>query len=60
MVSQKTYKGIIRENVERAARLYRTNTEASLALGVSSSYFRDLCRKYNIESPADRTRRCKV
>lgn len=37
---------INRESLERAARLYKTNTEASLALGMHPTAFGRACRRY--------------
>lgn len=50
-------KGITREQVERAARLYKTNQYASEALGVVMPVFGRLCRRYGIETPYARKRR---
>ena len=50
---------INRESVERAARLYKTNTEASLALGMHPTAFGSACRKYDIETPGARKLRAR-
>ena len=50
-------KGITREQVERVARMYRTNEDASRALGIAMRSFGRLCRKYGIETPYVRKRR---
>jgi hypothetical protein len=42
------------EQVERVARLYRTNKEASVALGITVQAFGRLCRQNHIETPAER------
>ncbi len=42
------------EQVERVARLYRTNKEASLALGITVQAFGRLCRQHRIETPGER------
>ena len=44
-------KKIPREWVERAARVYKSNAEASKALGIAMGSFSRLCRKYGIETP---------
>ncbi len=49
-------KGISRERVERVARLYKQNGDASLALGITMRSFGRLCRKYGIETPYARRR----
>lgn len=45
-----------REQIERVARLYTTNKEASAALGVCPHTFARLCRRYGITSPWERQR----
>jgi hypothetical protein len=50
-------KGITREQIERAARLYKTNMDASQALGIAMRSFGRLCRRYGIETPWVRKRR---
>ena len=50
-------KGITREQVERVARIYKTNQEASQALGIVMRSFARLCRKYGIETPYVRKQR---
>ena len=42
---------ITREQVERVARLYKSNKEASRALGITRGHFGRLCRKLSIETP---------
>ncbi len=49
---------IRREEVERVARIYHQNKDASEALGISLRYFARLCRHYEIETPYARRRRC--
>ena len=44
-------KGITREQVERVARIYRSNQDASRALGIEPRSFGRLCRRYGIETP---------
>lgn len=44
-------KKIARERVERAARIYASNKDAGVALGVTPSSFARLCRHYGIQTP---------
>ena len=44
------------EQIERAARLYRSNREASLALSITAQAFARLCRQHGIETPYSRQR----
>lgn len=48
---------IERERLERVARLYASNEEASRALGIAPGSFSRLCRLYGIETPYARRRR---
>ena len=48
---------IARERIERAARIYASNQEASQALGIAAGTFGRLCRQYGIETPYARRRR---
>ena len=50
-------KGFSREQIERVARIYKCNQDASRALGITIRSFSRLCRKYDIESPFARRRR---
>lgn len=45
------------EQISRAARMYRTNSDAGRALGIAAGSFTRLCKTYEIESPAERSRR---
>lgn len=45
-----------REWIERAARVYNSNAEASKALGIAGGTFGRLCRQYGIETPFARQR----
>ena len=45
------------QEIERVARIYNQNKDASAALGISLRYFARLCRHYGIESPYARRRR---
>jgi len=49
-------RGIQRTQLERVARMYASNLEASAALGITPRSFHRLCRKYAIESPYQRRR----
>ena len=50
---------IPRDLIERAARVYKSNSEASKALGIASGSFARLCRKYGIETPYARQERAR-
>ena len=50
-------KGFSREQIERVARMYKCNQDASRALGITIRSFSRLCRKYEIESPFARRQR---
>ena len=41
-----------RDRVERAARIYTSNKEASRALGIAAGSFGRLCLRYGIENTA--------
>ena len=45
------------EGVERVARIYASNKDASQALGITLGSFGRLCRKFGIETPYARRRR---
>ncbi len=45
---------INKERVERAARIYASNSDAGLALGIAPGSFGRLCRRYGIETPRAR------
>jgi len=45
------------ERIERAARIYASNEDASRALGIAPGSFSRLCRLYDIETPYARKRR---
>jgi len=49
-----------RERVERVARIYASNKDASRALGISLGSFGRLCRQYGIETPYERRRKRPV
>ena len=46
-----------KERVERAARMYSSNKDASRALGIAQGSFGRLCRQYGIETPYERRRK---
>ena len=48
---------INKERVERAARIYASNSDAGLALGIAPGSFGRLCRRYGIETPRGRRQR---
>ncbi len=50
-------KGFSREQIERVARMYKCNQDASRALGITIRSFSRLCRKHDIESPFARRQR---
>ena len=50
-------RGFSREQIERVARIYKCNQDASRALGITIRSFSRLCRKYEIESPFARRQR---
>lgn len=44
-------RGFDRETIERASRMYKSNQDACVALGITLRSFSRLCRKYEIETP---------
>ena len=48
---------ISRERIERVARIYASNQDASRALGIAMRSFSRLCRRYEVETPHARRRR---
>jgi len=58
MASEETMAtGIQREQIERVARVYKSNQDASNALGITPRSFNRLCHKYGVESPHGKRRR---
>ena len=57
---QKPRRKITEKDIERACRMYRTNRDACLALGIRSLRLRVLAKEYGIELPSDRQRRQKT
>jgi hypothetical protein len=45
-----------KERIEKAARMYKSNRDASEALGILPGSFGRLCRKYNIITPSERVK----
>ena len=45
---------IEKERIERAARIYTSNRDAGIALGIAPGSFGRLCRWYDIETPQAR------
>lgn len=43
-----------RARTERAARIYTTNRDAALAMGVTQQAFGRMCARYGIETPLQR------
>ena len=43
-----------RDRIERVARIYANNKDASEALGIAFRSFGRLCREYGIETPSKR------
>ena len=50
-------KHITREDVERVARIYKTNKDAGASLSINPRSFSRLCRQYGIETPYARKQR---
>ena len=48
---------ISKDQIERAARVYTSNKEASQALGIAMQSFGRICRRYGVETPYARRRR---
>lgn len=48
------------EQVERAARLYSTSKDASIALGITQQAFARICRQHQIATPRARKRNRKA
>lgn len=47
-------KRIDKERIERAARIYASNRDAGLALGIAPGSFGRLCRRFGIPTPQSR------
>ncbi len=48
---------IEKNRIERAARIYASNHDAGMALGIAPGSFGRLCLRYGIETPQARKRR---
>ena len=48
---------IERDRIERAARIYASNQDAGVALGIAPSSFGRLCQRYGVETPKARRQR---
>ena len=53
-------KNLSRETLERAARVYRHDKDAAIALGIGAATFVSCCEKFEIETPSARRRRLKA
>lgn len=47
------------DQLERVARIYKSNTDASRALGITTQAFSRLCRQHGIETPYKRQHRSR-
>ena len=50
-------RGVTRDAIERVARVYRSNQDASAALGITLRSFSRLCRRFAVETPYAKRRR---
>ncbi len=50
--------GVTLEQLERAGRLYRQNSDAAKALGIAMRSFGRLCRQHSVETPY--ARKCRA
>ena len=50
---------VTRDRIERAARVYRSNTDAARAMGIAHQTFVRLCREYGVETPGGRKSRLR-
>lgn len=46
-----------KEQIERMARMYATNTDAEVAMGIGKGSFKRICARLGVESPSDRRAR---
>jgi len=51
---------INRARVHNVRRIYNTGKAAAATIGISPVHYHSLCRKYSIETPAQRRQREKV
>jgi hypothetical protein len=57
LIGEQRMERIVRDRVERVARIYGSNKDASQALGITLGSFGRLCRKFAIETPYARRRK---
>ena len=48
---------ISKDRIERVARIYASNSDASRALGIAMRSFSRICKRFDIETPHARSRR---
>ena len=53
-------RGVTRDAIERVVRMYRSNQDASAALGITMRSFSRLCRRFAVETPYAKRRRAMV
>jgi len=51
--------GMVRDHLERAVRMHRSNTEAAAALGITPRALGRLCRRCGIDTPHARHRKAQ-
>ena len=49
-----------KNRIEKAARIYASNRDAGLALGIAPGSFGRLCRRFGIETPQARRQRMRT
>ena len=49
-----------KNRIERAARIYASNRDAGVALGIAPGSFGRLCRRFGIETPQARRERMRT
>ena len=49
-----------KNRIERAARIYASNRDAGVALGIAPGSFGRLCRRFGIETPQARRQRMRT
>ena len=50
---------VTKDELQRVARIYKSNKEASIALGIHAGTFARLCRKHGILTPYVRQRQAR-
>ncbi len=50
-------RGFTKDTIARVARVYKSNQDASSALGITLRSFGRLCRKFDVETPYAKRRR---